>query len=146
MRSMPMNARRMTVLGLTTLGVVVMAACLPGADRGDADLDGTVWVLRSLDSSTPIQGREITARFGEGRITGSAGCNSYGASYSLGAERIDIGEIERTAMMCLGPTGIMDQERQYLDTLGQVDRIQATESTLILAEGSAPRLVFARSD
>ena len=56
---------------------------------------------------------EVTAVFGaDGQLSGSAGCNTYNAPYTLDGAKITIGAPVTTRMMCAQP--IMDQEAQYL--------------------------------
>ena len=65
-----------------------------------------------------VIGSEITANFDEdGRMSGSAGCNTYNASYEATEDTISIGVIASTEMACMDPEGVMDQEVLYLAAL-----------------------------
>jgi heat shock protein HslJ len=82
---------------------------------GGYTLEGPTWVL---DKTIP--GSEITALFDEGRVSGSAGCNTYNGSYvsTGGAGQNTIrfeGPFAMTRMMCDEP--LMDQEQLYMAAL-----------------------------
>ena len=86
-------------------------------------LEGTSWVLNSFNDGSGafanlISDTEITAEFGaDGSLTGSAGCNTYNASYEIEGGNINIGPSATTRMMCQEPEGVMEQESAYLAAL-----------------------------
>ena len=88
-----------------------------------ASLTGTNWMLTSYNNGkggmqSLVIGSEITANFDEdGRMSGSAGCNTYNASYEATEDTISIGVIASTEMACMDPEGVMDQEVLYLAAL-----------------------------
>ena len=87
-------------------------------------LIGTNWTLESFHTSdavsSVISGTTITAVFREdGRVSGSAGCNTYFAGYSRSGSSLSIGTIGTTRMHC-GAPGVMQQEDSYLALLGKV--------------------------
>ena len=89
-----------------------------------ASLAGTDWTLVAYNNGqdavvTVLIGTEITGAFGEdGRLAGSAGCNTYGASYEVDGDHITLGPTVTTRMWCAEPEGIMDQESAFLAALG----------------------------
>ncbi len=89
-------------------------------------LEGTTWVLVSYgDPSDPqavLEGTEITVVFdsAEGRVSGSAGCNSYFGSYEVDEGTITFGLLGATLMACLEPEGVMEQEAAYFAALDSV--------------------------
>ena len=91
-------------------------------------LENTTWVLESYGElgnlQAVLQGTEITAVFDsiEGQVSGSAGCNTYFADYTIDNNNLSILQIAYTEMYCLEPEGVMEQEQQYLEAL------QAAES------------------
>ncbi|MBN2501814.1 MAG: META domain-containing protein [Anaerolineales bacterium] len=119
---------------LITLG---FAACRAAAPASNDPLDGTSWELYAYRKTRPIEGSTITARFEDGQVRGSAGCNSYGGSYQVKGNNIEIGDIAWTAMACLEPEGVMDQETTVLGFL------QAAQTFSFDAED---RLLIFRSD
>ncbi len=85
-----------------------------------------------------LRGTHITARFAEdGRVTGSAGCNQYFASWETAAESITVGMPATTRMACAEPDGIMEQEARYLEALHTAASFRFDGDRLVLrtAEG-----------
>jgi heat shock protein HslJ len=86
-------------------------------------LVGTTWQLTGYNNgvggfASVLAGSEVTAVFAEdGKLGGSAGCNNYAASFEISGDRISIGPVAATMMMCPEPDGIMDQEGAYLSAL-----------------------------
>jgi heat shock protein HslJ len=93
----------------------VLAAC--SASAQSADLDGTEWVLTSLNGRNLIPGTDITLNFDQGKATGFAGCNAYGGPYTASEGTLKIDEFTITVMACLGPEGVMQQEKTYTEAL-----------------------------
>jgi len=91
---------------------------------GTLSLEGTSWKLASLLSAKggafpPLPGTEITALFQGGKVTGSAGCNSYSAPYKVAGDKLTITTpAATTRKACPQPT--TDQETAYLTALGSV--------------------------
>ena len=80
-----------------------------------------------------IVGTHVTAHFGgSGELTGSAGCNDYGASYTADRGAIQIGEPHAQQRECPEPAGIMEQERAYLAALTEARRYELTGDQLTL--------------
>ena len=89
---------------------------------------------------SPLEGTEITATFGDdGRLSGSAGCNTYNAGYTTDGGTIQIEAASSTRMLCPEPEGVMDQEAAYLAALEEAVtfRVQGGVLELLGAEGSA---------
>ncbi|MEZ4769572.1 MAG: META domain-containing protein [Caldilineales bacterium] len=87
-----------------------------------ADLDGTDWALTEVAEGQPVlENTEITIRFEDGAISGSAGCNTYTSVYSLSEDNpflITLEPVTATRMACDDP--VMDQETAYLSALQTV--------------------------
>jgi len=87
------------------------------------DLAGTSWQVTAYNNGkqavvSVITGTGITARFGgDGRVTGSAGCNQYFAEYLIDNGSMAIGPPGATRRFCADPKGIMDQESGFLAAL-----------------------------
>jgi hypothetical protein len=94
-------------------------------------LEGTTWLL---DKTIP--GSEITILFANGKVSGSAGCNSYNGNYQAagteGKNTITFGPLATTRMACDQP--LMEQEQLYLAALES-----ATEYTV---EGFALTITY----
>src|SRR5688572_23278862 len=91
----------------------VGASQAPGADAAaTALLEAAPWTLvEYLGPDGALQplltGTEITATFREGRLGGSAGCNSYGSTYMVNGGALALSEAVRTLRLCTTPPGVM---------------------------------------
>ena len=113
-----------------------------------ASLEGTSWTLASYRNpegvlAALLDGTEITAAFVDGKLAGSAGCNSYSAAYERQGEALTLGPAVTTRKACAEPQGIMEQEQAYLAALGSVSgyRIQGEGLEWLDAAG-APVATF----
>jgi len=98
---------------------------------GQYALEGTTWLL-----DRTIPGSEITAEFAGGKVSGSAGCNTYSTSYvstrAAGENTIRIQEpMDVTMMMCDEP--LMEQEQLYLTTLAAATKYTIEGFALTIA-------------
>ena len=85
-----------------------------------ATLEGTEWVLTSLNGNSPVEGSTITLAFhNEDEISGNGGCNNYFTRYGdSGDGFITISQgIERTKWGCDVPEGVLQQEEAYFEAL-----------------------------
>ncbi len=86
-------------------------------------LTGVTWYLVAFNAaeggSLSIKpGTQITAFFDtQGKVSGSAGCNQYTASYESTLVGLSIGAPATTKMACNEPAGIMTQESLYTTTI-----------------------------
>jgi heat shock protein HslJ len=135
-------------IGITLLAVLILAllaACAgpAGPAPGVVELEGTRWVLDTLNGEPPVPGSEITLQFEDGNLGGSAGCNSYGGSYEATDGRLSIPEIVRTEMACLEPEGVMEQEDAYLAALQSAAIYRMVDGRLQVENAAGePTLVF----
>jgi len=119
----------------------------PTAHRGSRDEGFTnrLWVLVDLNGKTPIEGVEIIISFGEGIFSGTAGCNRYTGNYTTGVGSIQMTEItiHRTERDTCEDQAVLDQETEYLETLGGVAFYELTDGQLRISASGLPRwLVF----
>ena len=137
---------------LTARGEVLLFGQLPEA--ADASLEGT-WAFTAFveEMSTPalipsaqLAETEITATFEDGTVSGSAGCNTYSAAYTLDESLLSIETPAATEMGCLSPEGVMDQEGRYLSALSAVTAYQICGSQFWLETGDGRGLVFTRQE
>lgn len=86
-------------------------------------LAGTSWLATGYNNgqaavASLMANTAITANFGAGgQLTGSAGCNTYTATYQAAGNSITISPAVTTRMACPQPEGVMAQEAQYLAAL-----------------------------
>ena len=92
----------------------------------------------------PVVDTEVTLRFLAEKLTGSAGCNRYFASYQTGDDRqLSITDIASTEMWCLQPEGIMEQETKFLQWLNEANSYRINNDQLILyVNDQEQKLVF----
>ncbi|WP_292729529.1 META domain-containing protein [Methanoculleus sp.] len=113
-----------------------------------APLAGTEWTLESYSQdgetvSSLIVGTTVTATFSpEGKVTGSAGCNAYGAGYLLDGAKITIEPPISTKMNCNDPEGVMGQENTYLNLLPSVSSYRVEGNHLVLSDATGADLLF----
>jgi len=109
-------------------------------------LDGTEWLLTSLEGTSPLEGATITLAFyPEAYMEGSAGCNSYGTDYTLTGTEFQLAEIHKTNSECTEPPGIVQQEAAYFEALSRVAAYWATSDRLEFHDASGKTiLAYAR--
>jgi heat shock protein HslJ len=114
------------VIRQVTIGVTPVAATPtpvpPTATPAASTLPGTRWEVVNYNDGnalvTLISGTRITMEFGsDGQVRGTAGCNTYFASFQAGGSTLTIGQPGSTSQFCAEPAGVMDQEARFLSTL-----------------------------
>jgi heat shock protein HslJ len=92
-------------------GAAVVASLAP------IELAGTTWTLVDLDGTTlASSGARLTLEFhADGNVSGTAGCNTYGGTYTVDAASITFGPLLSTKMACEQP--LMTTETAYLTAL-----------------------------
>jgi heat shock protein HslJ len=103
-----------------------------GTPLESTSLDGTSWELFAISKHRPIEGTNITLSFEDGLARGSSGCNTYGSAYQVNGDQIEFQEFESTLMDCVEPTGVMEQEIDYLDSLGYAQRFEIVDGQLLI--------------
>lgn len=95
-----------------------------GRLKAQADrLAGTSWQVSGLNNGRQavvgvIAGTSLTMSFGaDGRLSGSAGCNTYTAPYTADGRGVHIGAPATTRKACALPLGVMAQEQAFLAAL-----------------------------
>ena len=93
-------------------------------------IEGTVWKLVSYNQQPILAESEITAEFAEGRVNGSAGCNSYFADYQLDNAQLSIERAGSTKKAC--PNDLMEQETTYLNFLNKAESTAVVDNVLTI--------------
>ncbi len=128
------------------LAPVVAAAIGVGcgsAAEGQTDSPAIVdidWLAETIGGRETAHNVASTIRFeGDGRVTGDAGCNRFGGSFTLEGDLLEIGPLAATKRMC--PEEYMDQEDRFLTLLGNPLRAELTRDGYLLLypeEGGEP--------
>lgn len=133
-----------TRISFALLLLMLLNGCGAAATPG---LAGTQWKLTAFAKAGVTQpsvpGNEPTLSFGaDGSISGTAGCNTFGGSYTAKGQQLSIKDMLQTLMACADPA-VMAQEQQYSAALGSAQSftLENTRLTVTTAEGV---LVFAQ--
>ena len=126
----------------------VLAACThvtPAAEAPPA-LDGTAWVLSSIEGAAPLAGSTITLRFEGGQAGGTDGCNRYALPYSTEGDTVRFATGGPSTLMACAPD-VMQQARTFLASLGGATRyrIDSTGLQLLDADGTVRSGLVAQS-
>lgn len=105
-----------------TPGAATPTPVPPTATPAASTLPGSRWEVVNYNDGnalvTLIPGTRLTLEFGtDGQVRGSAGCNSYFASFQAGGSSLTMGQPAATSQFCAEPAGVMDQEARFLGTL-----------------------------
>jgi heat shock protein HslJ len=113
-----MKSRDLTI-ALVALTILLVGCSLSPAE-GQSLLEGTEWVLVSLEGDPPLAGAVPSATFSADQIEGTTGCNHYAGAYTADDSDITIDDVAHTEMACMEPEGAMGQEQDFLDALAAV--------------------------
>lgn len=122
-------------------------------DRAEpVSLTGQAWQVTGINNgkqavASVITGSEVTATFGaDGTITGSAGCNTYSAAYTLDGDVLAVKPPASTRMFCDSPAGVMEQETAFLHALAKSVAVEADANGVTLRDASgATQLTLTRA-
>jgi heat shock protein HslJ len=131
------------ILILTSVLILLaVGACglIPG--ETGADLNRTAWSLESYGGTSVISGTTMTAKFVDGEINGSTGCNMYFGSYENKGNQLTIKEMGWTEMACMEPEGVMAQEMDIMSLLSTTVSFKIEGETLRLQTESSEELIF----
>ena len=109
-------------------------------------LAGTSWQATQLYDGTAmasvLDGTAVTAVFSQdGEVEGSAGCNTYSATYTVDGKALSVSSPEATNKTCADPPGIMEQETAYLAALGLAVSFRLEAGELYILDLSGQVLV-----
>ena len=118
--------------------ISILIGCI---NQTPTNFEGTSWKLDTYLSSidhlvSPMSTAELTLEFKDGRMSGSSGCNSFFAKYTVEGKSMSFGLIGATKMYCSNP-GLMEQEQTYLMRLESVKsyKIEGNKLTLVDSNG-----------
>ena len=125
-----------TLLPLAAMALALSSAALaspprpapPGVVPSTRALTGTTWSIVRIDGKAPASPR-AEVRLLQGRISATAGCNGLGGTWRIERGRLVGGPFVSTMMFC---EGLMEQERQLADTLGERPEIRMVGNRMAL--------------
>lgn len=106
------------------------------------ELEGTAWLLTEMNGTQPISETELTIEFTEQEVSGSAGCNHFGGTYTIKSEKIQFDSVFNTEMACVERDGVMEQEQVYLEIIRSAVRFNQTEQELDIFDNADGILKF----
>lgn len=113
------------------------------------DLSGTAWRVTGYNNGRQavvslLDGSTLTMAFAtDGNVSGSSGCNTYRAAYSVSGESVRIGNVAATRQMCAEPQGVMEQETAFLKALAGASVFRIDGNRLELRSTSGELMVTA---
>jgi heat shock protein HslJ len=116
-----------------------------------AGLSKTRWVATGVNNgrgavSSVVIDTTITAIFDEaGSVAGSGGCNDYNGPYTSDASTIKIGPLATTRKLCNSPTGVDEQETQFLAAMQVATKYTIAGSKLELRDDAGALQVSFRA-
>jgi len=114
-------------LGLVACGGDDGGSGSDGGTQDPAALEGESWILTQMltaGGQTEIVQTGVSAQFDGTTISGSAGCNSYNASYEASGSEISFGPIAATKKIC--PEDEQSTEDRYLQLLAEVGSFEVS--------------------
>ncbi len=107
-------------------------------------LEGEEWQLIAFGGEDMVVYQPdvavITATFADGRLSGNAGCNSYGGEYTAAGNTLILSPIASTRMAC-ADENVMAAENSYLTALASASEY-AIEGNLLTITYAAGQLTF----
>jgi hypothetical protein len=129
--------------------IAITVEPVPTATSAFDPLGGTRWrVLAYRDPALPgslspvLTGTMLTLDFGrDGKVSGSAGCNTYSSTYVVQGNLLAITLPTATNKLCTEPQGIMEQETVFLALLPTTGSYSIAGSQLTLNSASGQMMV-----
>lgn len=134
---------------LAGIGFVLAAGCSsrpePAAPAPEITLETAVWQLTSIlvdpapmpvPDSLPLP---ITLKFSKGTLEGHGGCNGYGGSYTVDANRLAVSGLLHTEMYCEGSS---QWENLFFERLANSQTWEIKGESLEIQCGDLGGLVF----
>jgi heat shock protein HslJ len=105
-------------------------------------LEGTYWIVASIDGrATPTDGN-YNLEFAGGRISGRFGCNRWSGGYAVAGGSLTASQVISTKMAC--PEPAMSFENQGLNVLNQLARLDWTTGQKLTLSNSAGSIALER--
>jgi heat shock protein HslJ len=127
---------------IVTVGLIAtLAACAAPTPAGPApQLSGTNWTVTAIKGQPTIAGHPPTMTFTADQVSGTTGCNSYSAGYTLSGTALTIKPAAQTVMACEDAT-VMTQEQAFGTALAKVAAVRTAGTGLELVD-AGQKVVF----
>jgi heat shock protein HslJ len=134
--------RRVAIVVPLVLLASAFSAC--GSDEGSssdpgtqdpAALEGESWILTQMltaGGQTEVVQTGVSAQFDGTTVSGTAGCNSYHASYEASGGDISFGPIAATKKIC--PEDEQSTEDRYLQLLAEIGSYEVSGRSMSMNE------------
>jgi heat shock protein HslJ len=109
------------VLGCTPSGPAPSSSTGPSPSASPtATLTDTAWSVTSINGAPMLANASPTMTFSaDGQVAGTGGCNQYSAPYQTDGDKLTVGPISSTLMLCEGAVGA--QETAFFNGLSGAD-------------------------
>jgi heat shock protein HslJ len=127
-----------TIITMIAVLIIILLSACAGDSSGEAQLEGTSWVLTALNGESPAYytGTRPYIKFEDGRIFGSSGCNGYAGCYNVIEGAIILCPCDRTKVGC------HEQEIVFFDLLEATERFKVADGVLTLFTDDGQNLTF----
>ena len=106
-----------------------------------ASLNGSEWRFVELDGQPVPAGVRATLRLRDGRASGKAGCNAYGARYRIAADgSAEFKQTLSTKMACLQPAGAMRVEQGVFNAFRNIAKVAIVNGELVMLDAAGKPL------
>ena len=141
---MNVSIRRAATILAVSLLLAACTAMSPAAKT--PDLNGTSWVLSSLPGHSLHGDVVATARFEDGRVSGTDGCNRYTAPYTATGAMLQVGPRGASTQMAC-PPAVMKQAEVFMGALARASthRMVDGQLQLLAADGTVVATFAAQS-
>lgn len=144
-----LNTEGAVILSFIAEATPVLTEAAPAPAETTVALTGTEWQVIEYNNGrdglvSVMAGTTITVTFGaDGHMGGTAGCNGFGAPYTLDGDKLTIDSIFSTMMFCTEPEGILDQEADFLAALAKTAAYAIEDDRLTLTAADASPVLTA---
>lgn len=139
---------------LTLLALIFAASCSSHKSMNNSQKDSspssvslvrTEWILTELGGTAVVPNSKASLSFLDtGRVAGNASCNRFTGSVTIAGKAIKFGQMASTRMAC-ADEAVSAQEYQYLKLLGEADRYEIRDNSLLIYVGDSDKpLRFSR--
>ena len=122
---------------LLTLGDLRLQGC---GGNPAALLQGREWTVATLAGTPSLAAARIKFTFGDdGRLSGLASCNRFGADYSLTGEGLSVGKGMSSMMAC--EPDVMKQEQLFMELLERVSQFSIDDNGALILHSDRDRTI-----